>query len=125
MIQLRKDESMKVCSQYQTNDWILSYKWDQALWDAAQVLDQTVLGVRQITCSTSHPHKFAHLKPLNDAAQPTRVEFLTICRQKNFESFKEINVGLPPDINVTQETVWYEELISEDEEPALKTRRTD
>ncbi len=105
---------MKVCSQFQTNDWILFYKWNKALWDAAQVLDQTVLGVRQITCSTSHPHKFAHLKPLNDAAKPTRVEFLTICREGNFESFKEINVGLPPDINVTQETVWYEELISED-----------
>jgi hypothetical protein len=117
LIQLNLNESLKLHSEYNTNSWILPYKWNQALWDAVQILNDGMLGIRQITSGATHTNKFSHLHKLIDETKCKNVKFLTICRRNNFEVLQQVHVGLPSNIEIELETVWYDELPSEDQEP--------
>jgi hypothetical protein len=124
LTELQENEKLKRYEEYELNDWVLPYKWNQAFWDACQILENGCLGIRQITSGESHKNKFTHAKKLINEVNPKALEFLTICRASNFENFLPIDESLASiKIPVVTDVVWYQELFDEVHQTAFKKRR--
>jgi hypothetical protein len=129
MKQLVENEQLTRYIQYEVNDWIFPFKWNQEVWDVVQVLCNGELGIRQITSAVTHINKFQHLQKLINDVQPinnrveqpinNRVEFLTILMESNFPNFKQVNHNLPTNnnnIDLNLSIVWYKNISKMKEE---------
>jgi hypothetical protein len=126
LIELQENEELKPYEEYEINDWLVPYKWNQAVWNAGQVLEDGCLGIRQIMSGESDKSKISHAIKLIEAANPQSLQFLIICRQSHFENdFTAVYESLAPirdRMQVSIEQVWYEELVSEVQQATIKKR---
>eukprot|EP01041_Mallomonas_annulata_P009507 gene9507-19756_t len=76
----------------QSGQYLFPNKWNQATFDALCVIKSNrkrILRVLQITNAQTHSCKLEYLTPFVELLKITTIEYIVICRQKNFSKFSK------------------------------------
>ena len=68
--------------------WFKPLKWNHACFDALYRVSRDKLRVVQITVASSHSSKLKYLVDYVRTMEVSEIEFVVVCRRKNFDSFK-------------------------------------